>query len=117
AHLSDSDLFQPFFLARMFEATLAQHGPWTETDRIVSGAVDMLNDFVGHRPVATLENDRKLQPYPHERVRPIPIYLRGVGVAVGPFSDLIERMLTVLKATEPEVLSEAFLDLDVLDEL
>src|SRR5437660_4926487 len=43
-HLSDAELFQPFLLARVFEAVLAQRGPWNETDRIVQGALKQLND-------------------------------------------------------------------------
>ncbi len=31
-HHSDQELFQPFFLARVFEATLTQGGPWSETE-------------------------------------------------------------------------------------
>src|SRR5205807_9058604 len=44
AHLSDANLFQPFFLARVFEAVLSQSSPWDEQERIVSGALSQLND-------------------------------------------------------------------------
>lgn len=117
AHLTDVELFQPFFLARVIEATLAQQGPWEERNRIVDGAVFTLNDFVGHRPVAVLENDRKLQPYPHERVRPIPVYIRGAGVGYGPYQQLIDRMLQVLRDTDESYLAESHFDLDLVDEL
>ena len=39
------------------EAVLQQGGPWDEVDRILSGALDVINDFVGHRPVAVLEKN------------------------------------------------------------
>src|SRR5262245_2773970 len=35
-HLSERDLWQPFFLARAFEAVLEQGGPWDERDRVVA---------------------------------------------------------------------------------
>src|SRR4051812_15912759 len=70
-HLSDRELFQPFFLARVFEAVLAQGGPWDEPERIISGALARLNDYVGHRPIAILETRPRGEPYDHERVRPI----------------------------------------------
>src|SRR5438552_2933474 len=56
AHQTDAYLWQPYFLARVLEAVLAQRGPWEETARIVGGALKQLNDYVGHRPVAVLEN-------------------------------------------------------------
>src|SRR5262245_58129723 len=70
-HVSEGELWQPFFLARAFEAVLAQRGPWEQSPRIVAGALRQLNDFVGHRPVAVLENRERGEPYDHERVRPI----------------------------------------------
>jgi hypothetical protein len=38
-HLSDSELFQPFFLVRVFEAVLLQGQPWNYERRIVQGAL------------------------------------------------------------------------------
>src|SRR5262249_51074357 len=37
-HLSDPELFQPFFLARVVEAVLAQGPPWNENERLIAGA-------------------------------------------------------------------------------
>ena len=116
-HLKDEDLLQPFFLARVAEAVLAQGGPWTETDRIISGAITQLNDFLGHRPVAVLENGRQMQPYPHERFRPTPLYLRGAGVAEGPYHDLLVEVLQILEQMPPEILSASYFDPALLDEL
>jgi hypothetical protein len=116
-HLSDRDLFQPFFVARACEAVLAQGGPWTDTGRIVAGALRQLNDFVGHRPVAILETRPRGEPYDHERTRPVPLFLRGAGVAWGRYHDLVARTLDLLTATEPGLLAEAHFDPQLLDEL
>lgn len=115
--VKDSDFEAPFFLARVCEATLAQGGPWDDAPRIVQGALQQLNDFIGHRPVAVLENGRLTQPYPHERFRPIPIYLAGVGVAVGPYEELLTRVIQHLKETPANVLEDAHFHLENLDEL
>ena len=80
-HLSDADLYQPFFLVRVLEAVLGQGGPWNETERIVTGTLRQLNDYVGHRPIATLESRPRGEPYDHEKVRPIPLYLRDAECA------------------------------------
>jgi len=117
AHQSESDLWQPFFLARVLEAVLAQRGPWSETARIVAGAVKLLNDYVGHRPVAVLENERRGEIYDHERVRPIPLYLRGAGVARGKYHDLVELALKILDKTPESIRLDAYFDSTMLDEL
>lgn len=117
AHQSDAFLFQPFFLVRAFEAVLAQRGPWQETDRIVASALKQLNDYVGYRPVAVLETRQRGEPYDHERVRPIPLYLRDAGVAWGRYQELVGKALQILSATAPGILADACFDLQLLDEL
>lgn len=117
AHQSDAHLFQPYFLARVFEAVLAQRGPWEETERIVRGALKQLNDYVGFRPVAVLETRQRGEPYEHERVRPIPLFLRGAGVAWGRYEPLVSKALDILRATEPAILAEGCFDPEILDEL
>jgi hypothetical protein len=116
-HLDAADFRQPFFLVRMVEAVLEQGPPWTETQRIVKGTLDKLNDFIGYRPVAVLENDRRMEPYPHERFRPIPVYIREAGVANGAYHELIERTIALLRDTPAEILRESHFDLDQLEEL
>jgi hypothetical protein len=115
-HLSDDDLHQPFFVARAFEALLAEGGPWGESDRITRGSLQRLNDFVGYRPVAVLERKR-CEPYDHERVRPIPLYIRDTGVAVGRYHDLVARTLEILQGVDPAILDDAQFRLERLDEL
>ncbi|MBI2808740.1 MAG: hypothetical protein HYX68_27445 [Planctomycetes bacterium] len=117
AHQSDAELWQPFFLARACEAVLNQRGPWDERERIVAGALKQLNDYVGHRPVAVLENQHRGEIYPHERIRPIPLFLRGAGVAIGKYHDLVALALRILQAAPESIKTEAYFDLELLDEL
>ena len=56
AHLSDAELFAPFFVARVFEAVLTLGATSVDERQVVA----RLNDFVGHRPVALLETDPAL---------------------------------------------------------
>jgi hypothetical protein len=116
-HLADRDLFGPFFLARAFEAVLSQGAPWTEAERIVSAALTQLNDYVGHRPIAILETRPRGEPYAHERVRPIPLYLRGADAAAGRYQELIAKAVEILTATDAGLLAEASFDLKLLEEL
>jgi len=115
-HQSGRDLFQPFFLVRVFEAILAQGSPWSEHDRIIEGALVRLNDYVGHRPIVILETRPRGEPYDHERVRPIPLFLRGAGVAYGPYQPLVKLALDILAAAEPAIQQEAGFDPRLLDE-
>jgi hypothetical protein len=116
-HQTDVDLFQPFFVARALEAVLAQGPPWDEENRIVSAALNRLNDFVGYRPTAILETRPRGEPYEHERVRPIPLYIRGAGIAGGPYAALIAKALEIIQTTSPDIRADAHFDLDALEEL
>src|SRR5262249_9480823 len=113
----DRHLFQPFFLARVFEAVLAQAGPWDEHERIVAGALARLNDFAGFRPIPVLESGQRREIYDHERVAPIPLYLRGAGIACGRYRDRGAGALDVLRQAEPHFLAEVQFDPELLTEL
>jgi len=118
AHLSDRQVFGPFFLVRVFEAVLVQRaGAELDEDAAVAAVVARLNDFVGHRPIAILETRPQGEPYDHERHRPLPLYLKGAGVANGPYHDLIAQALDILKNTDSGLRAEAQFDFDLLDEL
>ncbi|MBI3823785.1 MAG: hypothetical protein HY289_14035 [Planctomycetes bacterium] len=117
AHQTDASLLQPMFLARVCEAVINQRGPWTETARIVPAAVRQLNDYVGHRPVAVLENKLRGEIYEHERLRPIPLYIRGAGVARGKYHELVEIALKILEAAPESIRTEAYFDPALMDEL
>ncbi|HEY2828249.1 MAG TPA: hypothetical protein VGJ04_11680, partial [Pirellulales bacterium] len=94
-HQSEADLWQPFFVGRVAEAVLRAGGPWNESERIVAEALKQLNDFVGYRPAPVLET-RKHEPYAHERVRPVPLFIAGAGVSIGKYHELIEQTLAIL---------------------
>jgi hypothetical protein len=117
AHQSDADIFVPFFLARSCEAVLKQGAPWGETERIVSGAIALLNDYVGYRPIALLETRPNTEYFPREKVRPVPLFLKGAGVAPGKYADLIRPALELLSKTDPVLLDESSFTSDHLDEL
>ncbi|MHB1423805.1 MAG: hypothetical protein ACYC3I_11540 [Gemmataceae bacterium] len=119
AHLDDSDLFGPFVLVRVFEAVLAQRAAAADEDAeaAIAAVLVRLNDFVGHRPIAILETRPQGEPYDHERHRPLPLYLKGAGVAYGPYHDLIASALDILKTTEAALRTEAQFDFELLDEL
>ena len=117
AHQSNRDLWRPLFIGRAFEAILSQGPPWQETERITAGALESLNDYLGYRPVAVLESERQMEPYGHERLRPIPLYIHDVGVAPGPYEELLERALAILTDTDPEILQQAWFDPQLVEEL
>lgn len=116
-HQEEADLWRPFFVGRAYEAILAQGGPWEETERIVEGAIAQLDDFVGYRPVATLASGNLSTPYAHEFVRPIPLYIRDAGIAVGRYEKIIALALEILSNTDEEILARAWFDLDRLEEI
>ncbi len=109
-HLEPIDYENAFFLGRAFEAVLSQQRDGGETERIVSGAIASLNDYVGYRPVPVLENERQMELYPHERIAPIPLYVEGAGIAHGPYEPLIARTLQFLREAPQDLLHEAHLD-------
>jgi hypothetical protein len=116
-HQTETELFQPFFIARAFEAVLSQRGPWSEDERIIRGALRQLNDYVGHRPIAVLESRPRGEPYEHERFRPVPLFIKGAGSACGRYQPLVDKALEILNATDPGILQDACFDPELLDEL
>lgn len=117
AHQPDVVLFNSFFVARTAEAVLATGGPWDEVDRVIEGTVHRLNDYVGHRPIAVLETRPQTELYPHERLRPVPLYIRGVGAATGPYREVVVRAIRILEETPESLAREAWFDLARMDEL
>lgn len=113
--LSAEALWRPFLLGRVFETLLAQGPPWDEDT--LNAARDRLDDYIGYRPIAVLETDQKIEPYRHEWVRPIPLYIENAGVAHGRRHDLIERTLQLLRETDDGILRATYFDPDLLEEL
>lgn len=115
-HRSGESLFNAFFIGRVFEAVLQVGDLDEKTEIVVGQVIGKLNDYIGHRPVAVLET-RKLEPFEHEWVRPLPLYIRGAGVANGPNRAVIECAIDLLHQTDPEILEMAQFDPHLLDEL
>jgi hypothetical protein len=115
-HQEPEGVFNGFFLGKAIEAAVLQGPPWEDTDRVAGNAVRHLNDFVGYRPVAVLEG-RRLEPYPHEWVRPIPLFMKGVGTAAGPYQQVVELALQILQETSPSILRRSCFNFEMLDEL
>ncbi len=115
-HQEPEGAYNGLFLGKAIEAVILQGSPWDEPERIVGGAIRHLNDFVGYRPVAVLEG-RRLEPYEHEWVRPAPLYVKGVGIAAGPYQAVVQRTLEILRQTPDDILRRAHFSFELLDEL
>lgn len=114
-HQQPELIFNGFFLARCADAILAELGN-PDDEAVVESAIETLNDFVGYRPVAVLEN-RRCTPYPHEFIRPVPLFVTAAGVSAGPYREIVMRALAILRDTDPEILRSASFDPDRLTEL
>lgn len=119
-HLPECWFAHPYFVARCFEVTLqriSQPDEITADDfQLLPQVLSSLNDYVGYRPTATLEKSRH-QAYDHEKFRPVPVYIRGAGVSHGPHQEILEKALQILRETDPNILSQAYFDLNQLDEI
>ena len=82
-HQPDNDLFRPYFTARILQTVLRFRVAGIDDDELVPHTLAKLNDFLGHRPTAVLQNERKLEPYEHEWVAPLPLYLDGADRRAG----------------------------------
>ena len=121
SHWSADDYCHPFLLARFCEgilATLAStEGEPCVSDTLVKATLKQLNDYLGYRPVAVLEGDRRCKPYDHEYVCAVPLWVRGAGAAVGRYQALIETALNILRETPEELRRAALFDLEQLEEI
>ena len=106
---------QPLFLAHILEATLAARA--SQEAGYVERALLRLNTYVGYRPVAVLENERRMEVYDHERYCPVPLYQQGTGVAGGRYEPLISATLNFLEQLPEDLTAPAHFSLDRLDEL
>ena len=115
-HQTDELLFNSFFVGRVFESILAREIPLKDLDEIVKTSISSLNNFLGHRPVATLES-QLIEPYQHEWIRPVPIYIQNAGVACGRYKKITKQALEILSETSPHILRAAHFDPSKLSEL
>jgi hypothetical protein len=121
-HQPPGGLERPYFVMAAAQAVLRGGGPWPEVgtaewSAAVATAIDSLNDYVGWRPVAVLENGRLSEPYSHERVRPIPLHLPGAGAAWGRYRGLVSAAVGILSSAPTELLAQADFDPAQLEEL
>lgn len=115
-HRPDEDLWRPLLVGRVFEVVLPMVWEDEPPEQVVATARDALDDYIGYRPVPALET-QKIEPYRHEWVRPIPLYVEGAGVSAGPCEPIITQTLEILRSTPPELLSDAWFQLEMLEEL
>ncbi|MFM7739007.1 MAG: hypothetical protein ACKO9H_06360, partial [Planctomycetota bacterium] len=81
-HQSEEFLFNSLFIGRVLE-TILTSDPMSEPPKVlVPKILSRLNDYLGHRPIAVLET-QKMEPYPQEWIRPVPLYIENVGAAAG----------------------------------
>ena len=116
-HQPPGTLERPFFLMAATQAVLAADAEADDPEGIVREAIGRLNDYVGWRPVAVLENDRLSEPYPHERVRPIPLFIGGAGAAHGRYRRLVDDAIAILEQAPERLTRQADFDVAFLEEL
>ena len=116
-HQPPGGLERPFFLLAAAQAILAGDPTGSDPGHLVQEAIGRLNDYVGWRPVAVLENGQLSEPYAHERVRPIPLFIRGVGAAHGRYRRLVEDALAILQQAPEPLLRQADFELPLMEEL
>lgn len=115
-HQTDDLLFNSFFVARVFETVLSKSMESESPHAIIGQSLSVINDHIGHRPVATLTS-RKIEPYDNEWVRPIPLFIKDVGVAAGPYEQIARLTIEILRLTDPDILRAAQFNPDNLEEL
>jgi hypothetical protein len=116
-HQPPGGVERPYLIMAAAQAALATGSPGDEPAEAARRAIDRLNDYVGWRPVAVLENGRLSEPYKHERVRPVPLYVAGAGAAHGRYGRLVAGAIDILQDAPPELVQQADFDLDLLEEL
>jgi hypothetical protein len=116
-HQPPGGLERPYFVMAAAQAVLATSSTGDDWAEAAARAIDRLNDYVGWRPVAVLENGRLSEPYRHERVRPVPLYVAGAGPAHGRYGRLVAGAIDILRDAPPELVQQADFDLELLEEL
>ena len=115
-HRSPDNTFNAFFVGRICEAVLSSKPLELDANGMLKAVAAKLNDYIGHRPVPALES-QKVEPYPGEWIRPIPIFVKGVGVAHGKYRQILEGALQILEKTDSGILDIAQFSIDQLEEV
>lgn len=113
-HQSTEFIFNSFFIARVFEQTLSLID--LPDDQRITKMLEQFNDHLGHRPIATLES-QQIEAYPNEWIRPIPVFIEGVGAADGPYQSIVQRAVDFIKETPATILRAAKFNPEFLGEL
>lgn len=111
AHVGPDERLNGFFLARVIEVNLRTR----VAD--LDDPLALLNDYLGHRPMAVLETRPRGEPYAHERHRPFPLFLRGAGVAHGRYHDVLTQSLEILRQSGSALHAEAGFSFEQLEEI
>ena len=112
-HQSDEFLFNAYMYGRICEAILSSD---SDNEQLTDSVIAKLNDFIGHRPVPTLQA-RQHEPYPHEWVRPVPLYIQSVELVAGCYSEVTAKAIEILRQTDSQILRAAWFDPEELEEL
>ncbi|MDA7951052.1 MAG: hypothetical protein MPJ24_06140 [Pirellulaceae bacterium] len=113
-HQSAEEIFRPYFLGHAFVITLQTLHDDQEIslDKVLA----RFNDFLGYRPLAILEG-QSIEPYPHEYIRPVPLYHHEVGVDNTKYQAVVKQAIEFLKATDDDILDLAHFNLANLQEI
>ena len=116
-HQEPELVFNGFLMAKAADALLSiGDANGLDEKKIIQQAIDRMDDFVGYRPVAMLEN-RRCEPYRHEFVCPVSLYINGAGVSAGPYQKIISLAIEILRDTSADVLRNAAFDPNQMMEL
>jgi len=116
-HQPPGAIERPFFVMAATRAVLAEGPPWDDSQALAARAIERLNEYVGWRPVAVLENGRLSAPYAHERVRPLPLFVAAAGTMHGRYARLVGDAIEILRQAPEDLLRQADFDLASLEEL
>ncbi len=113
-HQRTDFVFNSFFVARVFETVLQLID--LNDEQLLAKVLEKFNDHLGHRPIATLES-QQIEAYPNEWIRPVPVYVEGVGAADGPYQTIVQMAVDLIRATPDEILRAAKFNPENMDEL
>ena len=114
-HQTEAEVVNSLFMGRAIETLLSIDREGEDAD-ILHTAITRINDFIGYRPVATLES-QKIEPYSHEWIRPVPIFIRKVGPAAGKYEAIVAKCVELLNQTDSQILRQAYFDPARMEEL
>ena len=115
-HQEPELLFTGYFIARAAGAVVGLIDDDDDDRRVVEQAIDAIDDYVGYRPVATLENHDG-QPYRNEFVATVPLWVADAGISAGPYERLMALTLEALRDADADILRAASFDPDRMAEL